>query len=70
MEWALSILEDKLESDIHEMQPTERVKLWATLQEYIRPKLARQTLTHEGEIQVKQTTVEFVGNVGDLRTEE
>ncbi len=44
VEWALSVLDDSLEKDIKAMSETERVKLWAVLQEFVRPKLSRTTL--------------------------
>ena len=31
-------------SDIAELQPTDRVKLWLSLQEYLAPKLSRQQI--------------------------
>lgn len=48
VEFVLSILEETLQDDIEAMDPTERVKLWNGLQEYIRPKLARTELTGAG----------------------
>lgn len=48
IEFVLSLLEETLEDDIEMMEPTERVKLWNGLQEYIRPKLARTELTGAG----------------------
>lgn len=44
VEWALSVLDGTLEKDIKAMSETERVKLWAVLQEFVRPKLSRTTL--------------------------
>ena len=37
----MGVLEETLESDIREMKPAERAKLWHDLQEYATPKLAR-----------------------------
>ena len=44
VEWVLEVLDDSVEDDINKMTPTERVKLWADLQEYVRPKLQRVNL--------------------------
>jgi hypothetical protein len=44
VEWVLEVLDDNVEDDIKKMSPTERVKLWADLQEYVRPKLQRVNL--------------------------
>jgi hypothetical protein len=44
IEWVLSTLEVNLEEDILAMNPTEMVKLWLDLQEYINPKLQRVSL--------------------------
>lgn len=44
VEWVLEVLDINVEDDIKKMSPTERVKLWADLQEYVRPKLQRVNL--------------------------
>ena len=44
VEWVLEVLDTNVEDDIKKMSPTERVKLWADLQEYVRPKLQRVNL--------------------------
>jgi len=41
VEWALDILDQNVEEDLKKMRPFDRVRLWADLQEYIRPKLQR-----------------------------
>ncbi len=56
IEKVLSILDKSLEKDLKLVGPIERVKLWSTLQEFVRPKLARTELT--GELNVKQTISE------------
>ena len=37
-------IEKTLFNDIAELQPTDRVKLWLSLQEYLAPKLSRQQI--------------------------
>jgi hypothetical protein len=44
IEFVLSLLDDTLEEDILKLKPKERVELWSTLQEFIRPKLQRMNL--------------------------
>lgn len=44
IEWVLDLLEESLEESIQKMRPTEKVRLWAELQEYVRPKLQRVNL--------------------------
>ena len=41
VEWVLEILDENVEEDLKKMRPSDRVRLWADLQEYIRPKLQR-----------------------------
>jgi len=41
IEWVLEILDDHVAEDLKKMRPADRVRLWADLQEYIRPKLMR-----------------------------
>lgn len=50
VEWVLRLLEPTLEEDIQAISSIERVRLWSDLQEYVRPKLARTEMKHEGEI--------------------
>jgi len=44
LEWIVEELEETLEEDIATMKPKERVELWLSLQEYIRPKLQRMNV--------------------------
>ena len=44
IEFVLSLLDDTLEEDILNLKAKERVELWSTLQEFIRPKLQRMNL--------------------------
>jgi hypothetical protein len=44
VEWVLELLDETVEEDLKKMKPQERIKLWAELQEYIRPKLQRVNL--------------------------
>lgn len=56
IERVLSLLDDTLDEDIKSLPPRERVVLWKDLQEFIRPKLARTEMKHEGEVSLKQIT--------------
>jgi hypothetical protein len=44
VEWVLELLDETVEEDLKKMKAPERIKLWADLQEYIRPKLQRVNL--------------------------
>ena len=44
VEWVLEMLDDTLEEDVQKLKAKERIELWSTLQEYIRPKLQRMNL--------------------------
>ncbi len=44
VEWVLELLDETVEEDLRKMKPPDRIKLWADLQEYIRPKLQRVNL--------------------------
>ena len=44
IEFVLSLLDDTLEEDILNLKAKERVELWSTLQEFIRPKLQLMNL--------------------------
>ena len=57
VEWALSVLDDTLEKDIKAMSETERVKLWAVLQEFVRPKLSRTDTNVKADI---ETTIKVI----------
>lgn len=50
VEWVLGILEETLEQDIKKLSPQQKSLMWKDLQEYVRPKLARTEMKHEGEI--------------------
>lgn len=45
VEYVLGLLETTIETDIKAIEPKERVKMWDSLQEYVRPKLQRAELT-------------------------
>ena len=62
VEWVLQVLDDTVEEDLAKMKPPERVKLWAELQEYIRPKLQRVNLDlGKDDKEVKKITFVVVG---------
>lgn len=44
IEFVLGLLDESLEEDVQKLKPKERVELWSTLQEFIRPKLQRMNL--------------------------
>lgn len=56
VEWVLSLLEPTLEKDIKQLSPSERTRLWETLQEYVRPKLARTDMNLSTEPEGIQIT--------------
>jgi hypothetical protein len=56
IEWVLTLLEETLEHDIKKLSPSQKTLMWKDLQEYVRPKLARTTMQHEGEVTIKQVT--------------
>lgn len=56
IEWVLGLLEETLEQDIKKLSPQQKTLMWKDLQEYVRPKLARTEMKHEGEVTVKQIT--------------
>jgi len=45
IEYVLGLLDQTIDKDIKALESRERAKLWSDLQEYIRPKLARQEIT-------------------------
>jgi hypothetical protein len=57
VEWVIGMLEETIESDVKRLKPPQRVQLWNDLQEYVRPKLARQDLKIESDSQIKITVV-------------
>ena len=44
VEWVLELLDETLEESISKLKASEKIKLWADLQEYVRPKLQRMNL--------------------------
>ena len=58
LEWIVEELEETLEEDIATMKPKERVELWLSLQEYIRPKLQRMNVDI-GPAEDKLTKITF-----------
>jgi len=44
VEYVIGLLEENLDRDIRMLESKERVNLWNTLQEYVRPKLQRTEL--------------------------
>lgn len=56
LEWVIGLLEETLEADLKKLSPSQKTLMWKDLQEYVRPKLARTEMKHEGEIAVKQVT--------------
>jgi hypothetical protein len=44
VEWVLGLLDETLEESISMLKPKEKVDLWLSLQEYIRPKLQRMNV--------------------------
>lgn len=65
VEFVLSILEETLEDDIQLMDPTERVKLWNGLQEYIRPKLSRAEVTGKDGANLLPPIINVIARKGD-----
>ena len=53
VEWVLGILEETLEADLKKLSHSQKTLMWKDLQEYVRPKLARTEMKHEGEISQK-----------------
>jgi len=64
VEYVLSLLEDTIENDIKLIEPKERVKMWDSLQEYVRPKLQRTEIN--GNIKVDNDTINVVKDVAKL----
>jgi len=44
VEWVLGLLDETLEESISMLKPKEKVDLWLSLQEFIRPKLQRMNV--------------------------
>jgi len=65
VEWVLELLDETVEEDLRKMKPPDRIKLWADLQEYIRPKLQRVNLDVGAEDKaITKITFEVVGTDG------
>ena len=65
IEWVLELLDDRLEEDIEKLKAPERIKLWADLQEYMRPKLQRVNLEMgSADKAITKITFEVVGADG------
>ena len=60
VEWVLDLLDETLEEDVKALKAKDKVELWVTMQEYIRPKLQRTNV----EIGAKEdNTVKFTFEV-------
>jgi hypothetical protein len=65
VEWVLELLDETVEEDLKKMKPPDRIRLWADLQEYIRPKLQRVNLDVGSEDKViTKITFELVDSSG------
>ena len=65
VEWVLELLDETIEEDLKKMKPPDRIRLWADLQEYIRPKLQRVNLDVGSEDKViTKITFELVDSSG------
>jgi hypothetical protein len=65
VEWVLELLDETVEDDLKKMKPPDRIRLWADLQEYIRPKLQRVNLDVGSEDKViTKITFELVDSSG------
>jgi hypothetical protein len=65
VEWVLELLDETVEEDLKKMKPPDRIRLWADLQEYIRPKLQRVNLDVGAEDKViTKITFELVDSSG------
>lgn len=61
VEWVLELLEESLEDSIEKLKPKDKVELWASLQEYIRPKLQRMNLELDpADKKISKITFEIV----------
>ena len=71
IETVLSELDTTLSGDLAALTPTERVELWAKLQEFIRPKLSRTALTSDTDGPLRGVVqIELVGNCRPPTTRE
>lgn len=62
IEYVMSLIEETLEQDIAALKPNDRVSLWSTLNEYVRPKLARTELAGDKDnpLYVKEVNFNIV----------
>ena len=61
VEWVLELLEETLEDNIKALKAKDKVELWVTMQEYIRPKLQRMNLEVDpGDKTINKITFEVV----------
>ena len=62
IEQVLDDLDVTLTADLKALRPEQRVELWAKLQEFIRPKLSRTTLTDDGHDPMRGVvTIQVIG---------
>lgn len=65
----LSLLDERLHEDIEELTPSERIRLYASLCEFVIPKLARKEyIDHTDQKQI--VTVVRFSPVNNLKTSE
>lgn len=62
IEYVLSLLDQTIDKDIQSLKPNERAAMWRDLQEYIRPKLARQEMTGKDgkDLIFPETNINFI----------
>lgn len=71
IEDVLNKLDETLFDDLMKMKPERRVELWATMQEYIRPKLSRTAVVGPDDGPVRGVvTIEVQGSVRTPTTSE
>lgn len=70
VEWVLGLLDENVEEDLKKMKPSDRIRLWADLQEYIRPKLQRVNLdVGADDKEITKITFELVDSSGKVLDE-
>ena len=61
VEWVLDLLDETLEEDVKALKAKDKVELWVTMQEYIRPKLQRMNLDVGAEDkEIRQITFKVI----------
>jgi len=70
VEWVLGLLDESVEEDLRKMKAPERIRLWADLQEYIRPKLQRVNLEVGKEDKTITKVIFEIVPAGKPRVEE